>query len=141
MKKQNFRMIVKRVLLGQLFTALVFLSANASVSPVRNFDITNATKADVKFKGIDGKNMLGFQVKYTNPSGKAFDFVVRDAFNEVIFRETYTTTDFNKTIKLEKDEFSALSFSIEDTFNNVIEKYNVQLEPLTSNKEVVIKKS
>jgi hypothetical protein len=133
-------MIVKRVLLGQLFTALVFLSANASVSPVRNFDIANTTKTDVKFKGIDSKNMLGFQVKYANPSGKAFDFVVRDAYNEVIFRETYTTTDFNKTIKLEKDEFSALSFSIEDTFNNVIEKYNVQLEPLAANKDVVIKK-
>lgn len=140
MKKQNFRMIIKRVLLGQMFTALVFLSANASVSPVHRFDINNTAKADVRFKGIDAKNMLGFQVKYSNPTGKAFDFVVRDAFNEVIFRETYTTAEFNKTIKLEKDEFSALSFSIEDTFNNVIEKYNVQLEPLTANKEVVIKK-
>jgi hypothetical protein len=128
MKKQTFTINnMRRIVLTNMVIAGLFLSANASVSPVRHYDLSN-NKVEVKYKGVDKNQMLAFQVKYTNLSGNSFNIIIKDANQEILFQGNYNDVDFNKTFKLPKEEMNSLVFVIEDNKKNIIEKFNISYE-------------
>lgn len=131
MKKQTFTTTIKKVILGSMVSSLLFLSANASVSPVRAYDVNAKTRGEVKYSGIDNNQLHTFQVKFHNPTGANFNLVIKDSNEEVLFKGNYSEKEFNKTFKFPKDESNKLTFVIEDAKKNVTEQYSVQFETRT----------
>ncbi|BDQ12997.1 MAG: hypothetical protein KGZ74_01615 [Chitinophagaceae bacterium] len=139
MKKQTIVTSIKRIVFGSVVSSLMFLSANASVSPVRAYDISVKSHAEVKYSGIDKNQLHTIQVKYSNPTGANFTLIITDANNELVFRGSYSDKDFNKTFKFPKDESNKLSFVIEDVKAKKSEQYNVSFETIVIENAVVSK--
>lgn len=139
MKKQTIVTSVKRIVFGSVVSSLMFLSANASVSPVRAYDISVKSNAEVKYSGIDKNQLHTIQVKYSNPTGANFTLIITDANNELVFKGSYSDKDFNKTFKFPKDESNKLSFVIEDAKAKKSEQYNVSFETIVIENAVVSK--
>ena len=117
----------------------MFLSANASVSPVRAYDISTKSNAEVKYSGIDKNQLHTIQVKFNNPSGASFNLIIKDANNEMIFKGNYAEKDFSKTFKFPKDESSKLSFVIEEVKSKKSEQYNISFETISFENAVISK--
>lgn len=126
MKKQSIQTIAKRFFLGNLLAAALFLSVNASAST--NKSVVSADKVEVKYTGVDKYNQLSFNVKYSNPSGNTFNLTVLDENGEPIFKSFYADKQFDKTFKLPKSEVSKLSFVIEDSKENLKQKFDVNIK-------------
>ncbi len=138
MKKQVLNKLASRFFAGNVLAAVLFLSANASVAPVRyNLESTKNNRAVVTFKGTDNKDYLTFQVVYHNPTAASFNLSITDGNGEVIFTEKYNEFDFSKTFKLLKDDISKLNFTIRDAKTGETEKFSVNIHSIvTDNIEV-----
>ncbi|HVZ26651.1 MAG TPA: hypothetical protein VG842_11370, partial [Sediminibacterium sp.] len=112
MKKNTLQTIAKRFFLGNLMAAALFVSANAATGT--NVRAYEASKAEVKYTGVDKYNQLSFNVKYNNPAGNTFSLAVLDENGETLFKSFYGDKQFDKTFKLPKSEVSKLTFLIED---------------------------
>ena len=143
MKKQVLTSFAKKFFLGNLVAAMMFLSANASVAPVRyNYEPAKTNKAALTFKGTDSNNYLTFQVAYNNPASSAFKLMITDETGEVIYNETfYQTEPFSKTFKLDKENMSKLNFSIRDTNSGETEKFGVHINAGVIENVVVSRKN
>ncbi len=127
MKKQSITTIAKRLFFGNLLAAALFLSANAStVNTAKVFD--PASKAEVKYTGVDKENQMSFSVKYSNPTGSNFTLNVLNEEGESLFKGYYDDKSFSKTFKLPKSELNKITFLIEDSKNAVKEKYTVNIK-------------
>jgi len=135
MKKHVLNKVVKRLFAGNMLAALLFLSANASVSPVHynNYELTKNNKAVVTFKGTDNDDYMTFQVVYNNPRSAAFNLSITDGAGEVIFSEKYYDVAFSKTFKLLKDDINKLNFTIRNIQTSEIEKFSVNVNSFASN--------
>lgn len=143
MKTQSIQTIAKRFFFGNLLAATLFLSANASAkTPLSKLNPAYATtgKVEVKYTGIDLENQLSFNVKYSNPTGSNFSLSVLDEEGEPLFKGYYNDKRFDKTFKLPKSEVSKLTFVIEDSKNDVKEKYTVNIKTNVS-EEVIVSKN
>jgi hypothetical protein len=125
MKKQSIVNIAKKLFLGNLLAAAMFLSAQAT--PANTNNTFGPDKAEVKYTGIDKENQLSFKVKYSNPTGSSFSLSVLDGNGETIYKGYFSDKNFDKTVKLPKFEASKISFLIEDGRNNVKEQYTVNI--------------
>ena len=139
MKKQTIVTSVKRIVFGSVVSSLMFLSANASVSPVRAYDISTKSNAEVKYSGIDKNQLHTIQVKFNNPNGVSFNLIIKDANNEMIFKGNYADKEFSKIFKFPKDESSKLSFLIEEVKSKKSEQYNVSFETISFENAVISK--
>jgi len=141
MKKQMLSSFAKRFFLGNLMAAMLFLSANASVAPVRyNFEPSKTNRAALTFKGTDSNDYLTFQVVYSNPTATAFKLTITDNVGELIFTETYQDEQFSKTFKLLKEDISKLNFTIRDAKTGETEKFNVNITTGVTDNVVVSRK-
>jgi hypothetical protein len=124
MTKQTIQTIAKRILVGNLLAATLFLSANAATGTTT----VAADKAEVKYTGVDKYNQLSFNVKYNNPAGNTFTLTVLDETGEAIYKNFYGDKQFDKTFKLPKGEVSKLTFVIEDNKTSYKEKFDVSVK-------------
>lgn len=133
--------IAKRFFLGNLMAAMLFLSANASVAPVRyNYEISKSNRASLTFKGTDSNDYLTFNVVYSNPAATPFKLTITDNLGELIYTDTYQDVQFNKTFKLLKDDISKLNFTIRDAKTGDTEKFNVYINTGVTENVVVSRK-
>ncbi|MBV9986166.1 MAG: hypothetical protein JO301_00690 [Chitinophagaceae bacterium] len=135
MKKQTIIRAAKRFVIANLLTGAIFLSAHAAGG---SFDPT--AKAEVKYIGVDKENQLSFKVKYLNPTGSTFSLSVLNEDGETIYKSYYDNKSFDKTFKLPKLELSKLVFLIEDSKNDVKEKYTVNIKTSVQ-EEVTVSKN
>ncbi|NCI45323.1 hypothetical protein [Sediminibacterium soli] len=138
MKTQAIVTIAKRFFFGNLLAATMFLSANANTTD--KTAAFEATKAEVKYTGVDKDNQLSFKVTYSNPSGSTFLLSVLDEQGEILYKSHFEDKNFNKTFKLPKSEVSKLTFVIEDPKTAAIEKYSVNVKTSVQ-EEVVVSKN
>lgn len=128
MNKQILNAFAKKFFVGNLMAAMMFLSANASVAPIRfKFEAAKVKKAVLTFKGTDNNDYLTFQISYQNPSASAFRLYITNESGEVIFSDTYQDISFSKTFKLQKEDVSKLNFTILDAKTGEVEKFNVNV--------------
>ena len=128
MKKQMINAFARKFFLGNVMAAMMFLSANASVSPVNyKYEPTVKNKATITFKGTDTNSFLMFQVVYNNPTGTAFNLSVSDPSGELLYADTFKDVQFNKTFKVLKDEISKLNFTIRDSKTGITENFEVNV--------------
>ncbi|TAH07784.1 MAG: hypothetical protein EAZ12_08335 [Sphingobacteriia bacterium] len=142
MKKQMLSAFARKFFLGNIMAAMLFLSANASVSPVHfNFEPTKNNKANITYKGIDSNDYLTFQVVYNNPTGSTFKLVITDTKGELFFSENYKELAFSKTFKLYKEDISKLNFSIRDAKTGESENFDVVISESVTEKVAVSRKN
>ena len=118
MKKVNLSEVAKRMFLGNMVAALLFLSCQASASTIKfvgfenGADTVKNSKLEVKYVGVSSDN-LSFDIHFANPKGTNFEFVVKDENGDVIFEKAYNSKQFHKTVELSKnDDIRNLSFNI-----------------------------
>lgn len=141
MKKQVLNKLASRFFAGNILAAVLFLSANASVSPVQyNYESIGNNKAVVTFKGTDNNDYMTFQVVYNNPRSAAFNLSITDGAGEVIFSEKYYDVTFSKTFKLLKDDINKLNFTIRNIQTGEIEKFSANYNSFISNEVEVTRK-
>ncbi len=118
----------RKFFLGNVMAAMMFLSANASVSPVYNkYEPATKNKAAITFKGTDINSFLSFQVIYNNSTGNSFNLRIADPSGELLYAETFKDVQFNKTFKVLKDDISKLNFTIRDSKTGVTENFEVNV--------------
>ena len=129
MKKQSIQIVAKKLFLGNLLAATLFLSANAATPASNNKPayMVDANKVEVKYLGLDRFNQLSFKVKYSNPTGSTFSLSVLDEAGEQVFKAYYGDKQFDKTFKLPKSEVSKLTFVIENGKESLKEKFDVSV--------------
>lgn len=132
----------RKFFLGNLMAAMMFLSANASVSPVyRNYEPTIKNKAAITFKGTDSNSFLTFQVVYNNPAGSPFNLRIADPLGELLYSETFKDAQFSKTFKVLKDDISKLNFTIRDSKTGETENFEIQITQNTTDLVNVVRKN
>lgn len=140
MKKQMLSSIAKKFFAGNLMAAMMFLSANAAVSPVHFNAEPAKNRAAITFKGTDN-DFMAFQVVYNNPEGNAFNLMITDELGNVVYFSTFQDEVFSKTFKVSKDEINKLNFTIRDAKSGETEKFKVNLNVgVTENIDVIRKK-
>ena len=108
--------------------AMMFLSANASVSPViHKYEPATKNKAAVTYKGTDSDLYLAFNVVYNNTSGNPFNIRIADPSGELLYAETFKDAQFNKTFKVQKEAISKLNFTIRDEKTGNTENFEIQV--------------
>jgi len=128
MKKQMINAFARKFFLGNVMAAMMFLSANASVSPVYNkYEPATKNKAAIIYKGTDTNSFLTFQVVYNNPTGTPFSLSVSNPSGELLYSDTFKEVQFNKTFKVLKDEISKLNFTIRDSKTGVTENFEINV--------------
>ena len=142
MKKQMLSAFARKFFMGNLMAATLFLSANASVSPVRyNYEPTKKNKANITYKGTDSNDYLTFQVAYNNPTGSTFKLVITDTKGELFFSDNYKDIAFSKTFKLYKENISKLNFLIRDAKTGESENFDVAINESTIERVAVSRKN
>lgn len=116
----------RKFFLGNVMAAMLFLSANASVSPINyKYEPAKKNKAAITYKGTDSNSFLTFNVVYNNPSGAPFNLSVSDPSGELLYADTFKDVQFNKTFKVLKDDISKLNFTIRDEKTGVTENFEI----------------
>ncbi len=131
MKKVNLNVVAKRLFLGNIVAALMFLSVQASASTINFEDSANgadtakANKLEVKYIGNSASN-LNFDIHYTNLKGTNFVFVVKDENGEVIYEKSYNNKQFHKKVELSKaEDVRNVSFNIYSCDGDLIQSKEV----------------
>lgn len=131
MKKVNLNVVVKRVILGNVVVALMFLSFQASASTItfedsaNGVDTAKANKLEVKYVGNSSSN-LNFDIHYANLKGNNFIFVVKDESGEVIYEKSYNNKQFHKKVELLKaDDVKNVTFNIYSNDGDLLESREV----------------
>jgi hypothetical protein len=128
MKKQMINAFARKFFLGNVMAAMMFLSANASVSPVYNkYEPATKNKAAITYKGMDSELFLAFNVVYNNTTGNPFNLRIADPSGELLYAETFKDVQFNKTFKVQKDAISKLNFTIRDEKTGVTENFEINV--------------
>jgi len=145
MKTQTVNNIAKKLFLGSILTAVIFLSAqNKAIATGTYNDSTikenMAGKVLVKYIG-NSEDGLFFNVKYSNETGKYFDVVIKDESGEILYEGNFNDKNFDKKFLLPKDhDVSALSIAVNAGKNYFVQSYSV-ITKTNSSKEVVVSKN
>lgn len=142
MKKQMINAFARKFFLGNVMSAMLFLSANASVSPVNyKYEPAIKSKAAITFKGTDSNSFLTFNVLYNNAIGTPFNLSVSDPAGELLYSETFKDVQFNKTFKILKDDISKLNFTIRNSKTGETENFEIQVSQNTTEIVNVVRKN
>ena len=135
MKKVNLNVIAKRLFLGNILAAALFISMHASAASTYKFaeggngiDSVKTSKLDVKYLG-SASNNFEFDVHYNNSKGNSFLFVIKDENGDVIYEKIYTNKQFHKKVELVKaDDIKNLSFNIYTDKGNLVQSKEVVID-------------
>ena len=123
MKKQSFKIFLKKIAGAALVAMLISVNTNAAELPA---DTTlSETTATVKYVGTD-ENSYVFNVIYNNDNGEKFLLRIADREGNVLFTQTYTGKKFEKRFRLMKDAIQGqLNFTIKNLKDNSIQTFRV----------------
>ena len=123
MKKQSFKIFLKKIAGTTLVAMLISVNTNAAKIPA---DTTlSETTATVKYVGTD-ENSYVFNVIYNNDNGEKFLLRIADREGNVLFTQTYTGKKFEKRFRLMKDAIQGqLNFTIKNLKDNSIQTFRV----------------
>ena len=123
MKKQSFKIFLKKIAGTALVAMLISVNTNAAEIPA---DTTlSETTATVKYVGMD-ENSYVFNVIYNNDNGEKFLLRIADREGNVLFTQTYTGKKFERRFRLMKDAIQGpLNFTIKNLKDNSIQTFRV----------------
>jgi len=123
MKKQSFKIFLKKIAGAALVAMLISVNTNAAELPA---DTTlSETTATVKYVGTD-ENSYVFNVIYNNDNGEKFLLRIADREGNVLFTQTYTGKKFERRFRLMKDAIQGpLNFTIKNLKDNSIQTFRV----------------
>jgi len=123
MKKQSFKIFLKKIAGTALVAMLISVNTNAAEIPA---DTTlSETTATVKYVGTD-ENSYVFNVIYNNDNGEKFLLRIADREGNVLFTQTYTGKKFERRFRLMKDAIQRpLNFTIKNLKDNSIQTFRV----------------
>ena len=123
MKKQSFKIFLKKIAGTALVAMLISVNTNAAGIPA---DTTlSETTATVKYVGTD-ENSYVFNVIYNNDNGEKFLLRIADREGNVLFTQTYTGKKFERRFRLMKDAIQGpLNFTIKNLKDNSIQTFRV----------------
>jgi len=123
MKKQSFKIFLKKIAGAALVAMLISVNTNAAELPA---DTTlSETTATVKYVGTD-ENSYVFNVIYNNDNGEKFLLRIADREGNVLFTQTYTGKKFERRFRLMKDAIQRpLNFTIKNLKDNSIQTFRV----------------
>jgi len=123
MKKQSFKIFLKKIAGTALVAMLISVNTNAAEIPA---DTTlSETTATVKYVGTD-ENSYVFNVIYNNDNGEKFLLRIADREGNVLFTQTYTGKKFERRFRLMKDAIQGqLNFTIKNLKDNSIQTFRV----------------
>ena len=123
MKKQSFKIFLKKIAGTTLVAMLISVNTNAAKIPA---DTTlSETTATVKYVGTD-ENSYVFNVIYNNDNGEKFLLRIADREGNVLFTQTYTGKKFERRFRLMKDAIQGpLNFTIKNLKDNSIQTFRV----------------
>lgn len=130
MNNQSVNNIAKTIFLGTLLSVTVLFATTAkaagnSGNPVSVDSV--ASKAEIKYAGLDADELLSFTVKYNNPSGRRFSLLVLDENGENLFNAIYSDKKFSKAFKLPAASVNNLTFLIQGVKENFKEVFNIDV--------------
>jgi hypothetical protein len=131
MKTQTVNTIVKTIALGSILSASVLFAttanaANGTTNPM-HVDSVATTKPEIKYVGVDTDELLSFNVKYNNPTGRKFSLLVLDENGENLFSAVYNDKKFVKSFKLPAFSVNNLTFLIQDAKGSYREVFNIDV--------------
>ena len=137
MKKQSFKVLLKKMAGAALVAMLISVHANAAELPA---DTTlTETTASVKYVGTD-ENSYVFNVVYNNDNAERFQLRIADREGNILFTQTYADKKFEKRFRLMKDAIQAeLNFTIKNLKDNSIHIFQVKTTEQVV-EDVVVKK-
>ena len=137
MKKQSFKIFVKKTVAAALVAMLISVSTNAAEIPT---DTTlSEASATVKYVGTD-ENSYVFNVHYNNDNGDRFLLRITDREGNVLFTQTYAGKKFDRRFRLMKDAIQGqLNFSIKNLKDNSVQTFQVTTKEQVV-EDVVVKK-
>jgi hypothetical protein len=107
MKKQSFRVVLKKVLMVSGIAAGVVLSLPATSKANTNNGVDSVNlvekQANVQYLGIYD-NSVWFNVKYANPRAEKFELIIKNENNDILFQGKFSDKDFSKKIKILKEQ-------------------------------------
>ena len=122
MKKNSFKISVKRIVGSLLVSMFVFISAASAQTPVSAAFRENT--ANIKFVGADNDSYV-FNVAYNKENGDKFLLRILDARGDVLFAGTYSDKKFDKRFRLVKDGNDKLNFEIKNLKDNSIQTFEI----------------
>jgi hypothetical protein len=132
MKKQSTNAISKKVF--SLFLAASLLCAS-SQSLYAN-DTANKG-AEISYKGLQDKNLV-FNINYKNELAEAFELVIKNDHNEVIYLKQFDAKPLNTTLLFtEVPEQCTLSFIIRTGKKEVAQLFEIDTQVKTVQEYVV----
>lgn len=125
MKKQSFRVVLKKVLMVSGIAAGVVLSLPATSKANTNNGIDSVNlvekQANVQYLGMYD-NSVWFNVKYANPRAEKFELIIKNENNEILFQGKFSDKDFSKKIKILKEQDELKPTFILRTQNGEVEQ-------------------
>ena len=136
MKRNSFKIIVKKCTGSLLLSAFMFLSAAAAEMPADSIGKEKA--ALVKYIGAD-KDSYVFNVTYNNENGDRFVVRILDAIGNTLYTGSYNDKKFDKRFRLMKDGNDKISFVIRNLKDNTTETFAIKTTSLVVEDIVVTK--
>lgn len=136
MKKQLINSIQKKVFTLSVAFVLIFGSyAKTIASPVS--DASDTKSSYISYKGLKG-NYLVFKVDYKNESAQAFQLVIKNEQNEVLYSKAFDAKSLNTNVLLtEVPDDSKLTFSIVTKKNTYSQSFAIDSNVKTIEEYVV----
>lgn len=103
----GFKKIVTAAVLATV-TLIATPSVTKACAGTDSVTAVSNMAAQINFLGHAGDGVW-FNVKYANPKGESFTLLVKNAEGDVLFRGTFTDTNFSKKIKILSEENDTLT--------------------------------
>jgi len=136
MKKNSFKIIVRKISVTLLASTILFLSTTSAQIPVAAAIHENT--AFVKYVGADDESYV-FNVAYNNENGDRFVLTIINANGDTIFAGTYNDKKFDKRFKLLKEGNDKLNFVIKNLKDNSRQSFEIKSTTQTI-EDVVVRK-
>ena len=137
MKKNSFKITVRKISVTLLASAILFLSASSAQVPVPAAIHENA--AFVKYVGADNESYV-FNVAYNNENGDKFLLTIINGSGDIIFAGTYSEKKFDKRFRLLKEGNDKLNFVIKNLKDNSRQTFEIKSTTQTIEDVVVVRK-
>lgn len=136
MKKNSFKITVKKISFTFLASTILFLSATSAQIPVAAAIHENT--AFVKYIGADNESYV-FNVAYNNENGDRFLLTIINGSGDTIFAGTYNEKKFDKRFRLQKEGNDKLNFVIKNLKDNSRQTFEIKSTTQTI-EDVVVRK-
>jgi len=136
MKKNSFKVTVRRISATVLASTIMFLSTTSAQMPVAA--ALHENSAFVKYVGADNESYV-FNVAYDNENGDKFLLTIINGSGDTIFAGTYNEKKFDKRFKLLKEGNDKLNFVIKNLKDRSLQTFEIKSTTQVT-EDVVVRK-